>query len=36
LGSSVIVAMGSGCKVIKETVNHLNARGEKVGPLKVS
>jgi pyruvate-ferredoxin/flavodoxin oxidoreductase len=32
----VIVAMGSGCKVIEETVNYLNSRGEKVGLLKVS
>ncbi|WIA36898.1 hypothetical protein OEZ86_008144 [Tetradesmus obliquus] len=31
----VIVAMGSGCKVIEETVAYLNARGEKVGLLKV-
>lgn len=32
----VIVAMGSGCSVIEEAVNYLNAKGEKVGLLKVS
>ena len=31
----VIVAMGSGAEVIEETVEHLTARGEKVGLLKV-
>ncbi|MCX6099204.1 MAG: 2-oxoacid:acceptor oxidoreductase family protein, partial [Candidatus Bipolaricaulota bacterium] len=32
---NVIVAMGSSCDVIEETLNHLNAKGEKVGLLKV-
>jgi len=31
----VIVAMGSGCSVVEEAVNYLNAKGEKVGLLKV-
>jgi pyruvate-ferredoxin/flavodoxin oxidoreductase len=31
----VIVVMGSGAEIADETVNHLNARGEKVGVLKV-
>ena len=31
----VIVAMGSGCETIEEVVNHLTARGEKVGLVKV-
>jgi len=31
----VIVSMGSSCDVIEETVNHLNAQGEKVGLVKV-
>src|SRR5690606_4739569 len=31
----VIVAMGSGCETIQETVDYLNARGERVGVLKV-
>ncbi len=31
----VIVAMGSGCDVIEETVNYLVGRGEKVGLVKV-
>jgi len=31
----VIVVMGSGAEVAHETVEHLNARGEKVGVLKV-
>jgi len=31
----VVVAMGSGCEAIEETVNALNARGEKVGLVKV-
>lgn len=31
----VIIAMGSGCPVIEETVDYLAARGEKVGLLKV-
>jgi pyruvate-ferredoxin/flavodoxin oxidoreductase len=31
----VIVAMGSGCEAIEETVNAMNAQGEKVGLVKV-
>ncbi|HPS28851.1 MAG TPA: pyruvate:ferredoxin (flavodoxin) oxidoreductase, partial [bacterium] len=31
----VIIAMGSGCDTIEETINHLMAKGEKVGLLKV-
>ncbi|MCD4829589.1 MAG: pyruvate:ferredoxin (flavodoxin) oxidoreductase [Candidatus Cloacimonetes bacterium] len=31
----VIVAMGSGCETIEETINHLNANGEKLGLVKV-
>ena len=31
----VIIAMGSGCETIEETVNYLTAKGEKVGLLKV-
>jgi len=31
----VIVIMGSGCETVKETVDHLNAQGEKVGVLMV-
>lgn len=31
----VIIAMGSGCDAIRETVNYLNARGEKVGLVNV-
>ncbi|MBD2506367.1 pyruvate:ferredoxin (flavodoxin) oxidoreductase [Nostoc muscorum FACHB-395] len=31
----VIVLMGSGCETVHETVNYLNASGEKVGILKV-
>ncbi len=31
----VIIAMGSGCETIEETINHLTAKGEKVGLLKV-
>jgi pyruvate-ferredoxin/flavodoxin oxidoreductase len=31
----VIVLMGSGCDTVEETVNYLNARGEKVGVVKV-
>ena len=31
----VIVAMGSGCETIEETINYLNARGEKLGLIKV-
>jgi pyruvate-ferredoxin/flavodoxin oxidoreductase len=33
--SRVIVLMGSGCETVHETVNYLNARGEKVGVVKV-
>jgi pyruvate-ferredoxin/flavodoxin oxidoreductase len=31
----VIILMGSGCETLHETVDYLNARGEKVGVLKV-
>ncbi len=31
----IIILMGSGCETAEETVNYLNARGEKVGVLKV-
>ncbi|MCI5533132.1 MAG: pyruvate:ferredoxin (flavodoxin) oxidoreductase, partial [Caecibacter massiliensis] len=31
----VIVAMGSGCETIEETVDYLNSRGEKTGLIKV-
>jgi len=31
----VIVAMGSGCEAIEETVNAMNAQGEKVGLVKI-
>jgi len=31
----VIILMGSGCETVDETVDYLNARGEKVGVLKV-
>ncbi|MBN2200283.1 MAG: pyruvate:ferredoxin (flavodoxin) oxidoreductase [Candidatus Aminicenantes bacterium] len=31
----VIVAMGSGCETIEETVNHLNRQGAKLGAIKV-
>ena len=31
----VIILMGSGCEAVHETVDYLNARGEKVGVLKV-
>jgi pyruvate-ferredoxin/flavodoxin oxidoreductase len=31
----VVVAMGSGCETIQETIDHLNTRGEKVGLVKV-
>ena len=31
----IIIAMGSGANVVHETVNYLNARGSKVGVLKV-
>jgi len=31
----VIIAMGSGCEAIEEVVNHLVAKGEKVGLIKV-
>ncbi len=33
--TKVIVAMGSVCEAIEETVDYLNARGEKVGVIKV-
>lgn len=33
--TKVIVAMGSVCETIEETVDYLNARGEKVGVVKV-
>ncbi len=31
----VIIAMGSGCETIEEVINHLLAKGEKVGLIKV-
>ncbi|MCU0550611.1 MAG: pyruvate:ferredoxin (flavodoxin) oxidoreductase [Leptolyngbya sp. Prado105] len=31
----IIIAMGSGCETIHETIDYLNARGEEVGVLKV-
>ena len=31
----VVVAMGSSCSVVEQTVRHLNAQGEKVGLVKV-
>ncbi|MEI8247008.1 MAG: pyruvate:ferredoxin (flavodoxin) oxidoreductase [Lentisphaerota bacterium] len=31
----VIIAMGSACETIEETVNYLNGKGQKVGALKV-
>ena len=31
----IIISMGSSCDVIEETVNYLNAKGEKVGLIKV-
>ncbi|MBD2595604.1 pyruvate:ferredoxin (flavodoxin) oxidoreductase [Nostoc spongiaeforme FACHB-130] len=31
----IIVIMGSGCEAVQETVDYLNARGEKVGVVKV-
>ena len=31
----VIIAMGSGCEAIEETINYLNAKGEKLGLVKV-
>jgi pyruvate-ferredoxin/flavodoxin oxidoreductase len=33
--TKVIIAMGSGCDTIHETVDYLNTKGEKVGVLKV-
>ncbi|MEH1935850.1 MAG: pyruvate:ferredoxin (flavodoxin) oxidoreductase [Nostoc sp.] len=33
--SRVIVVMGSGCETVHETVDYLNARGEKLGVVKV-
>ncbi|MFA6793400.1 MAG: pyruvate:ferredoxin (flavodoxin) oxidoreductase [Candidatus Neomarinimicrobiota bacterium] len=32
---NVIIAMGSGCDTIEETINHLNKKGEKLGLIKV-
>ncbi|MCK4957437.1 MAG: pyruvate:ferredoxin (flavodoxin) oxidoreductase, partial [Candidatus Cloacimonetes bacterium] len=32
---NIIIAMGSGCATIEETINHLNANGEKLGLIKV-
>ena len=31
----VVIAMGSSCETLEEVVNHLNAKGEKVGLIKV-
>ncbi|HBF36484.1 MAG TPA: pyruvate:ferredoxin (flavodoxin) oxidoreductase, partial [Firmicutes bacterium] len=31
----IIIAMGSGCEAIEETVNYLNKKGQKVGLIKV-
>ena len=31
----IIVAMGSVCETIEETINHMNAQGQKVGLIKV-
>ncbi len=31
----VIIAMGSGCETIEEVINHLQAKGEKIGMIKV-
>ncbi|HOP75794.1 MAG TPA: pyruvate:ferredoxin (flavodoxin) oxidoreductase, partial [Bacillota bacterium] len=31
----IIICMGSGCETVEETVNYLNAKGEKVGLIKV-
>ena len=31
----VIIAMGSGCETIEETINYLNKKGEKLGLVKV-
>lgn len=31
----IIIAMGSGCDAIEETINYLNKRGEKLGVIKV-
>ncbi|MBN2009676.1 pyruvate:ferredoxin (flavodoxin) oxidoreductase [candidate division KSB1 bacterium] len=31
----IIIAMGSGCETIEETINYLNKKGEKLGLLKV-
>ena len=33
--TSVVIAMGSGCETIEETINYLNAKGEKLGLIKV-
>ena len=32
---NVVISMGSSCETIEEVVNHLNAKGEKVGLVKV-
>ena len=32
---NIIIAMGSGCATIEETINHLNANGAKLGLIKV-
>ena len=31
----VVIAMGSGCETIEETINYLNGKGEKLGLIKV-
>ena len=33
--AKVVIAMGSGCETIEETVNYLNKKGEKLGLIKV-
>ncbi|GBE91245.1 pyruvate:ferredoxin (flavodoxin) oxidoreductase [Nostoc cycadae] len=35
IAERIIVIMGSGCEAVQETVDYLNARGEKVGVVKV-
>ena len=32
---TILIAMGSGCETIEETIEHLNAQGHKVGLIKV-
>jgi len=32
---NIIIAMGSGCQTIEETINYLNKKGEKLGLIKV-